>query len=165
MTNKLVVIINSLKYQKLRKFYYMKWNFLHQITAASRTKWLPPPDPRPLCPLYSTEFVEPPPKKIPAWITQFTKDTVPPRNPTSSTSRTRYDDKAPAMFTLNRVKSRAKLFKLSQWTDYKLKRSNKYIKGVSSVTLICSVYKDRYMTYLHSPVTSWQSPAIRGGHT
>jgi hypothetical protein len=25
------------KYQKLRKFYYMKWNFLYQITAASRT--------------------------------------------------------------------------------------------------------------------------------
>jgi len=37
MTNKLVVIINSLKYQKLRKFYYMKWNFLYQITAYSRT--------------------------------------------------------------------------------------------------------------------------------
>jgi len=37
MANKLVVIINSLKYQKLRKFYYMKWNFLYQITAASRT--------------------------------------------------------------------------------------------------------------------------------
>jgi hypothetical protein len=37
MTNKLVVIINSLKYQKLRKFYYMKWNSLYQITAASRT--------------------------------------------------------------------------------------------------------------------------------
>jgi len=37
MTNKLVVIINSLQYQKLRKFYYMKWNFLYQITAASRT--------------------------------------------------------------------------------------------------------------------------------
>ena len=37
MTNKLVVIINSLKYQKLRKFYYMKWNFLYQIIAASRT--------------------------------------------------------------------------------------------------------------------------------
>jgi len=35
MTNKLV-IINSLKYQKLRKFYYMKRNFLYQITAASR---------------------------------------------------------------------------------------------------------------------------------
>jgi len=37
MTNKLVVIINSLKYQKLIKFYYMKWNFLYQITASSRT--------------------------------------------------------------------------------------------------------------------------------
>jgi len=37
MTNKLVVIINSTKYQKLRKFYYMKWIILYQITAASRT--------------------------------------------------------------------------------------------------------------------------------
>ena len=27
------------------------------------TKGLPPPDPCPLCPLSSTEFVEPPPKK------------------------------------------------------------------------------------------------------
>jgi len=36
MTNKLVVIISSLKYQKLR-FHYMKWNCLYQITAASRT--------------------------------------------------------------------------------------------------------------------------------
>ena len=40
MTNKLVVIINSLKYPKLRKFYYMKWNFLYKITAASTTPWL-----------------------------------------------------------------------------------------------------------------------------
>jgi len=37
MTNKLVVIINSLKYQKLRKFYYTKLNFLYQVTAAFRT--------------------------------------------------------------------------------------------------------------------------------
>jgi len=37
MTHKLVVIIIVLKYQKLRKYYYMKWNFLYQITAASRT--------------------------------------------------------------------------------------------------------------------------------
>jgi len=37
MTDKLVVIINSLKYQKLRTFYHVKWNFLYQITAASRT--------------------------------------------------------------------------------------------------------------------------------
>jgi len=37
MTNKLDVIINSFKYQKLRNFYYMKLNFLYQSTAASRT--------------------------------------------------------------------------------------------------------------------------------
>jgi len=37
MTNKLVVIINSLRYQTLGKFYYVKCNFLYQITAASRT--------------------------------------------------------------------------------------------------------------------------------
>ena len=36
MTNKLDVIINSLKVLDLRKFYCMKWNFLYQITAASR---------------------------------------------------------------------------------------------------------------------------------
>ena len=59
MTNKLVVII---KYQKLRKFFCMKWNCLYQITAASRTPdqgATAPQDPRSLCPL-STEFVEPP---------------------------------------------------------------------------------------------------------
>ena len=41
----------------------MKWNFSYQITAVSRTRarGLPPPDPCPLCPLPSTEFVEPPP--------------------------------------------------------------------------------------------------------
>jgi len=35
---------------------------LYQITAASKplTGGLPPPDPRSLCPLSSTEFVEPP---------------------------------------------------------------------------------------------------------
>ena len=37
MANKLVVVINRLKYQKLRKFYHMKLNFLYQITAAFRT--------------------------------------------------------------------------------------------------------------------------------
>ena len=51
----------------------MKWNFLYQITAASRTpdKGLPPPDPRSLCPLSSTEFVEAPPSpnKIPGYAT------------------------------------------------------------------------------------------------
>ena len=37
MTDKLVVIINSLKVPKIKKIYDMKWNFLYQITAASRT--------------------------------------------------------------------------------------------------------------------------------
>jgi len=62
MTNKLVVIINSLKYQKLRKFYFMKWNFLYQITAASRTPDYGASAPRSPSSLSSTEFVEPPPK-------------------------------------------------------------------------------------------------------
>ena len=35
--NKLVVIINILKYQKLKKKYYMKRNSLYQVTAAFRT--------------------------------------------------------------------------------------------------------------------------------
>ena len=62
MTNKLVVIINSLKYQKLRKFYYMKWNFFTklQLPPEPLTSGLPPPDPRSLCLLSSTELVEPP---------------------------------------------------------------------------------------------------------
>ena len=46
---------------------------MHQITAASRplTRGLPPSDPRSLCPLSSTEFVEtpPPPNKIPGYAT------------------------------------------------------------------------------------------------
>ena len=57
ITNKLVVIINSLKYQKLRKFYYMKRNFLYQITAASRTPDQGAAAPRSLFSLSSTEFV------------------------------------------------------------------------------------------------------------
>ena len=51
----------------------MKWSFLYQIKAASTTpdKGLPPPDPRSLCPLSSTEFVDPPrpPNKIPGYAT------------------------------------------------------------------------------------------------
>ena len=63
MTNKLVVVVNRLKHQKLRKFYHMKWNFLYQIQLPPEplTRGLTPPDPRSLCPLSSTEFVEPPP--------------------------------------------------------------------------------------------------------
>jgi len=36
MTNKLVVIINSLKVPKIKKNFNI-WNFLYQITAATRT--------------------------------------------------------------------------------------------------------------------------------
>ena len=64
MTNKLVVIINSLKYQKLSKFYYMKLNFLNQITAASRTPDQGATAPRSQLFLFSTEFIEPPGKKF-----------------------------------------------------------------------------------------------------
>jgi len=40
------------------------------------TKGLPPPDPRPLCHLSSTEFVETPPKKIPGYATVGTPSLV-----------------------------------------------------------------------------------------
>ena len=45
MTNNLVIIINNLKVPKIKKVYYMKWNFLYQITVASRTpdKWATAP--------------------------------------------------------------------------------------------------------------------------
>ena len=75
MTNKSAVFINSLTIPKFRKFYYMKWSFLYQITAASRTpdKGLPPPDPRSLCPLSSTELNSPPlpPNKLPGYATAY----------------------------------------------------------------------------------------------
>jgi len=54
----------------------MKRNFFNQITAASRTPWLggylPPADPLSLCPLSSTEFIEPPPNEIPGYATDQT---------------------------------------------------------------------------------------------
>jgi hypothetical protein len=51
MINKLVVIINSLNYKL-------------QLPPEPLTRELPPPDPRSLCPLSSTQFVEllPPPR-------------------------------------------------------------------------------------------------------
>ena len=71
MTNKFVVIINSLKYQKLRKFHYMKWNFLYQITAASRTPDYRTTAPKSLFSLSSTEFVEPFTNRIPGYTTGY----------------------------------------------------------------------------------------------
>jgi hypothetical protein len=58
MTNKLVVIINSLKYKL-------------QLPPEPRTRGLPPPDLHSLGPRSSTEFVDPPPppNKIPGYAT------------------------------------------------------------------------------------------------
>ena len=69
MTNKLVVIINRLKYQKLRNFTI--WIEISctklQLPPEPLTRGLPPPDSRYLCPLSSTEFVEPPPEQN-SWV-------------------------------------------------------------------------------------------------
>jgi hypothetical protein len=67
MTNKLLVTINSLKYQKLRKFYCMKWNFLYQIQLPPEplTRGLPPPpDPRSLRPVLNWICWTPPRTKF-----------------------------------------------------------------------------------------------------
>jgi len=72
MTNKLVVIINSLKATKINKIllYEISCTKL-QLPPEPLTRGLPPPDPRSLCPLYSTEFVEPSLNKIPAYATEL----------------------------------------------------------------------------------------------
>jgi len=61
MTNKLVVIINSLKVPKIKKILLYEMKFLVPNYSCLQNPWLGgfhPPDP---CPLSSTEFVEPPP--------------------------------------------------------------------------------------------------------
>ena len=65
MTNKLVVIINSLKVPKIKKILLYEMKFLVTNYSCLQNPWLgglPTPDPRPLCPLSSIEFVEPPHK-------------------------------------------------------------------------------------------------------
>ena len=67
MTNKLVVIINSLKYQKLRKFAI--WNEISctklQLPPEPLTRGLPPTDPRSLCP--QMNVLDPPPEQN-SWV-------------------------------------------------------------------------------------------------
>ena len=66
MTNKLVIIIDSLKIPKIKKILPYEMKFLVPLTRG-----LLPPDPRSLCPLSSTGFVEPPPNKIPGYATDY----------------------------------------------------------------------------------------------
>ena len=67
MINKLVVIINSLKVPKTEKILLYEMKFLVPNYSCLQIRGLPPPDPRSLCPLSSTEFVEPPPTKN-SWV-------------------------------------------------------------------------------------------------
>ena len=68
MTNELVVIINSLKVPKIKKIllYEIFCTKLH-LPPEPMTRKLPPPDPHSLCPLSSTEFVDPPPEQN-SWV-------------------------------------------------------------------------------------------------
>ena len=62
MTNKLVVIINSVKIPKIKKILLYEMKFLvpkYSYLQNPSVGGLPPPDPRSLCPLSSTEFVDP----------------------------------------------------------------------------------------------------------
>jgi len=72
MTNKLVVVINSLKLPKIKKILLYEMKFIvanYSCLQNPLTRGLPPPDPRSLCPLSSTEFVDPPPNRIPGYAT------------------------------------------------------------------------------------------------
>jgi len=65
MTSKLVLIINSLEVPKIKKslLYEISCTKL-QLPPEPLTRELPPPDPRSLCLMYSTEFVYPPRTKF-----------------------------------------------------------------------------------------------------
>ena len=68
MTNKLFVIINSLKVPKIKKILLCEIKFLCtilQLPPEPLIRGLPPSDPRSLCPLSSTET--PPPEQN-SWV-------------------------------------------------------------------------------------------------
>ena len=71
MTNKLVVIINSLKVPKIKKILLYEMKFLVPNYSCLQNPWLGGRGYRPqvpvLCPLSSTEFVEPPPEQN-SWV-------------------------------------------------------------------------------------------------
>ena len=69
MTNKLVVIINSLKVPKIKKLLLYEMKFLVpklQLPPEPLTRGLPPPDPRSLCPQLS--LLNPPPREQNSWV-------------------------------------------------------------------------------------------------
>jgi len=81
MTNKLVVIINSLKVPKIKKIllYEMKflvWNY--SCLQNPRLGGYRPPDPRSLCPLSQLNLLNPPPppNKIPGYATDIQHEAV-----------------------------------------------------------------------------------------
>jgi len=82
MTNKSVVNINSLKYQKLRKFYYRNEISCTklQLPPEPLTRGLPSPDPRSLCPVFNWICWTPssPPNKIPGYATDGLQGTLRP---------------------------------------------------------------------------------------
>ena len=70
MTNKLVVIINSLKLPKIKEILLYEMNFLVPNYSCLQNPWLGgyrPPNPHSLCPLSPTEFVEPPTEQN-SWV-------------------------------------------------------------------------------------------------
>ena len=59
MTKKFVFIINSLKVPKIKNILLYEMKFLVPNYSCFQIRGLSTPDPRSLCPLSSTEFVEP----------------------------------------------------------------------------------------------------------
>ena len=70
MTNKLVVVINSLKVPKIKKIllYEISCTKL-QLPPELLTRGLPLPDPRSLCP--QLNLLNPPPNKFPGYATEW----------------------------------------------------------------------------------------------
>ena len=96
MTDKLVVIINSLKVPKIEKILLYDMKFFvpnYSCLQNPMTRGLPPPDPLSLCRLSWTEFVEPPLNKIPGYATvpchSRNWDIEPDNIPTNSTEQNR----------------------------------------------------------------------------
>ena len=67
MTNKLVVIINSLKVPKIEKILLYKMKFIVPNYSCLQNPWIGGCAPRSLFSLSSTEFVEPPSEKN-SWV-------------------------------------------------------------------------------------------------